>query len=95
MQLCSLDRVIKHHFNDTPDGDIHSGYWTNDSGQKIVSWTWDSDRRVLVMKCGPHGRNHDLSSLSPEPMSEQKLRERLPRLALAFAEETNQKRYDV
>jgi hypothetical protein len=88
--------VIKHHFNDTPNGEIHSGYWAyDDDAQRIVSWLWDSEQRVLKMQCGPHGRKHDLSSLSPEPMTQQKLRERFPKLAIAFAEEINQKRYDV
>jgi hypothetical protein len=87
--------MITHRFTDTENGDIHGGYWTNDNGQRIVTWIWDSDQGVVVMTCGVHSRNHDVSSFSPEPLTQQKLRERLPRLALAYAEETNQKRYDV
>jgi hypothetical protein len=87
--------VITHHFTDAADGEIQKGYWTQENGQRIVSWTWDSEQRVLTMQCGSRSRNHDLSSLSPEPTSEQNLRERLPRLAIAFAEEINQRRYDV
>ena len=87
--------MLTHHFTDTEDGEIHSGYWTDDNGQRIVAWIWDSEQAVVVMTCGLHRRNHDVSSLSPEPLTQQKLRERLPRLALAYAEETNQKRYDV
>jgi hypothetical protein len=87
--------MITHHFTDAADGELKSGYWADDHGRQIVSWVWDSDERTLMMQCASHGRKHDLSSLSAEPITKQKLRERLPRLAIAFAEEINQKRYDV
>lgn len=85
--------AITHNFNHEDDLS-QGGTWYDGYGRTICSWTWNPDNLILKMRCGAHGRTKDFSDVSAS-IKEESLKDRFPPIALAFAEETNNTKYDV
>jgi hypothetical protein len=78
-----------------PRDTITQGTWQHDYGQAICTWIWDAATRHLIVKVGARGKRFDLSKRGEQNFTATILRERLPGLAIAAAEEINGTKYDV
>ncbi len=83
-----------HHFANEKNY-AQGGRWADDYGRTICRWTWDIDTRVLSVRCGNRGRTKDLSSFDREHLTDDKLRDQLPPLALGLAEQLTGDKDDV
>ncbi len=84
---------ITHRFNNT--GDLEKGgMWVGDFGKLICKWNWDRKSRKLDVRCGSWRSAIDLSKFAERNMTDEKLKKRLPRMAIKKAERLNDTKYD-
>ncbi len=84
--------MITHHFNDNSDY-TQGGKIADDYGPTICEWTWDSESRVIDVRCGLQGRRKDLSTFDPAWLTDDELRKRLPDVAKEIAEDIQGKKF--
>lgn len=85
-QSLYLQQMLTHHFTETEDGSIKGGWWQGHYGEKLFTWTWDTEARALQVDCGHRGRRVELAPFSEEWLTDAELRNRLPLLAKETAE---------
>jgi hypothetical protein len=44
--------MLTHHFAETEDRSIKSGWWAGHYGEKLCTWMWDSETKILEVRCG-------------------------------------------
>ena len=76
-----------HSFNNEADF-TEGGQWFNDQGRRICKWSWDAESKKIYVECGIDIYSRDLQSISDQNLTEEKLKERLPKLALELAEKS-------
>ena len=74
--------MSKHYLNE----DKQSGYFADDEERLLCRWTWDSEAKVLSVRCGPNERPVDLSNFGLERLDEEQLLGRLIDLAKSTGE---------
>lgn len=84
--------AVSHRFTNV-EGTPQGGLWLDDYGRKICDWEWDGPSKVLTVNAGTMGRRIDLSQHDEHNFTDEKLRERLPSMALAAAEELKGVKY--
>ncbi len=84
---------IIHRFNNTDDLE-EGGMWFGDDGELICKWNWDRKRRKLEVRCGSWRSAIYLSKYRERDMTDEKLKKRLPKMAIEKAEMLNDTKYD-
>ena len=85
--------VITHRFNNECDLE-EGGTWFGDDGELICKWNWDRKFRKLDVRCGSWRSAIDLSRFRDRDMTDEKLKEKLPKMAIKKAERLNATKYD-
>ena len=85
--------VITHRFNNEHNLE-EGGMWFGDDGQLICKWNWDRKFRKLDVRCGSWRSAIDLSRFRDRDMTDEKLKEKLPKMAIKKAERLNATKYD-
>jgi hypothetical protein len=75
------------HFDSTGLG----GWWADDYGKRICTWTYDADSREIAVACGPIGKKLQL----PTGLTGDELKKRIASTALDLAEKIKGKKFDV
>ncbi len=84
---------IIHRFNNTDDLE-EGGMWFGDYGEPICKWNWDQKSRKLDVRCGSWRSAIDLSKFGERDMTDEKLKKRLPKMAIKKAERLNDTKYN-
>ncbi len=85
---------ITHRFNNTDDLE-KGGMWFGDDGELICKWNWDRKSRKLAVRCGSWRSAIDLSKFGERDMTDEKLKKRLPKIAIDKAERLNDTKYNL
>ncbi len=85
--------AITHRFNNTDDLE-EGGMWFGDDGELICKWNWDRKYRKLDVRCGSWRSAIDLSKYRERDMTDEKLKKRLPKMAIQKAGSLNDTKYD-
>ncbi|HWX32130.1 MAG TPA: hypothetical protein VNZ53_32455 [Steroidobacteraceae bacterium] len=75
------------HFNTKDDG----GWWADDYGKRICTWTYDANSMEIAVACGPTGKKRQL----PTKLAGVELKNQLAKIAIELEEKITGKRYDV
>ena len=86
--------AITHRFNNTDDLE-KGGMWFGDDGELICKWNWDRKSRKLDVRCGSWRSTNELSRYGERYFTDEKLKKRLPKLAIETAERLNDTKYDL
>ncbi len=84
---------ITRRFNNTDDLE-EGGMWFGDYGELICKWNWHRKSRMLDVRCGSWRSAIDLSKYRERDMTDERLKKRLPKIALDKAERLNDTKYD-
>ena len=85
--------AITHRFNNTDDVE-EGGMWFGDNGELICKWNWYRKSRKLDVRCGSWHSAMDLGKFGDRDMTDEKLKKRLPKMAIKKAERLNATKYD-
>jgi len=86
--------AITHRFNDTDDLE-EGGMWFGDDGELICKWNWQRKSRKLDVRCGSWRSAIELSRFGERYFTDEKLKKRLPKIAIKTAERLNDTKYDL
>jgi hypothetical protein len=67
------------------------GWWADDYGKRICTWTYDTVSREIAVACGPTGKKVQL----PAGLAGDELKQRIASTALGLAEKIKGKRFDT
>jgi len=86
--------AITHRFNNTDDLE-KGGMWFGDDGELICKWNWDRKSRKLDVRCGSWRSAIDVRKFGERDMTDERLKKRLPKMAIKKAERLNDTKYDL
>jgi len=86
--------AITHRFNNTNDLE-EGGMWFGDDGELICKWNWDRKSKMLDVRCGSWRSAKYLSRYGVRDFTDEKLKKRLPKLAIEAAERLNDTKYNL
>jgi len=69
--------------------------WFGDDGELICKWNWDRKYRKLDVHCGTWRSAIDLSKYEDRNCTDERLKKRLPKMAIQKAERLNATKYDL
>jgi hypothetical protein len=72
------------------EGSGLNGWWADDYGKRICTWTYNADSRELAVACGPTGKKIQL----PAALTGDDLKRRLAQSALDLAEKIKGTKFD-
>ncbi len=85
---------ISHRFINTDDLE-EGGMWFGDDGELICKWNWQRKSRKLDVRCGSWRSAIELSRFGERYFTDEKLKKRLPKIAIKTAERLNDTKYDL
>ncbi len=86
--------AITHRFNNTDDLE-EGGMWFGDDGELICKWNWQRKSRKLDVRRGSWRSAIELSRFGERYFTDEKLKKRLPKMAIETAERLNDTQYDL
>ncbi len=86
--------AITHRFNNERDLE-EGGTWFGDDGELICKWNWHRKSRKLDVRCGSWRSAIELSRFGERYFTDEKLKKRLPKIAINTAERLNDTKYDL
>ncbi len=85
--------AITHRFKNTDDLE-KGGTWFGNDGELICKWNWHRKSRMLDVRCGSWRSAIDLSKYRERDMTDERLKKKLPKMAIKKAEMLNNTKYD-
>ncbi len=84
---------ITHRFNNTDDVE-KGGTWFGNDGELICKWNWHRKSRKLDVRCGSWRSAINLGNYPDRDFTDEKLKKRLPKIAIEKAERLLDTKYD-
>ncbi len=84
--------AITHRFKNTDDLE-KGGTWFANDGELICKWNWHRKSRMLDVRCGSWRSAIGLDKFGDRNFTDERLKKRLPKMAIEKAEMLNATKY--